>query len=48
MQLEEIMKMLLMTQLASRQKNENTLWRLNEVIRHQYQTLLRFSQTCQL
>ena len=48
MQLEEIMKMLLMTELASRQKNENTLWRLNEVIRHPYQTLLRFSQTCQL
>ena len=48
MQLEEIMKMLLMTELASRQKNKNTLWRLNEVIRHPDQTLLRFSQTCQL
>ena len=41
-------EMPLMTQLASRQKNENTLWRLNEVIRHPCQTLLRFSQTCEL
>ena len=40
-------EMLLMTQLA-RQKNENMLWRLNEVMRHPYQTFLRFSKTCEL